>query len=628
MINTVLKKRYRIVEEIGRGGMAIVYKAKDIKDNNVVAVKVLKHEYMKDKKFLERFKRESEASLYLNHCNIVKAYDVGQTIDLRYIVMEYVDGITLKEYIEQQRTIDVEKSLNIAMGIAAALRHAHIHGIVHRDIKPQNILIEKNGGVKVADFGIARAFASSTLTVGDTGVLGSVHYFSPEQARGLKVNEQSDIYSLGIVLYEMLTGVLPYEGNSAVEVALKHIESDINLTQISRKYIPKNVWDIILKATKRDKKDRYENAAAMYSQLKKAQKDPGEHFRQNLEFELGETKIVPKIGTKYHTGSQHLENNQPKQTTVTRKIMPIILAIVTIIVLISAFIIVSVVTNNFSFNRRPMENIIGLTVEEANEKLNDFNNQIHITENIHSDFKIGQIVEQFPLEGEEIKNDGVISIKVSKGPKQIKVANVLGMSKEEAIKKLEEAGFSTIDILEIASIEELGTVIKQNPHPFQEALPGDLIILNVSKGLSDNQAGVKDYISLGVEEAKDKIEADGFVVGKITEEYHDSIPSGKVYRQNPDVESVVGKGAIVDLWISLGPGENKERDIIITLQDELIIDPKNLKVIDENKEEIIIAAVNQKDNQLFITLKGVGSKIYHIWYENMEIESGDINFYE
>lgn len=279
--------------------MAVVYKARCHLLKRFVAVKILRPELVENEEFVLRFKRESQSAASLSHPNIVNIYDVGQEGDIHYIVMEYVDGKTLKEYIREKGRLDPEEAARICIQICQALSHAHKNGIVHRDIKPQNILISRDGDVKVADFGIARAATTATVTMAGSNVIGSVHYFSPEQARGGLVSYQSDIYSLGIVLYEMVTGVVPFEGDSAITVALKHIQEKITPVRDINPEIPKSIQYIIEKATEKDISLRYKDTAELLKDLRRALKEPDGNFvskdKDKSALDEQTTQVMPPI---------------------------------------------------------------------------------------------------------------------------------------------------------------------------------------------------------------------------------------------------------------------------------------------------------------------------------------------
>jgi len=304
LLGRILGERYELIEKIGSGGMAIVYKAKCHLLKRHVAVKILRPELVEDESFVARFKRESLAAASLSHPNIVNIYDVGEENGVYYIVMEYVNGKTLKEYIREKERLEWEEAVRIAAQICSALKHAHKNGIVHRDIKPQNILISEDGTVKVADFGIARAVSSATVTIAGANVMGSVHYFSPEQARGGYVDEKSDIYSLGIVLYEMVTGNVPFEGDTAISVALKHIQERVKPPWELNPSIPKSLNDVIEKATEKDQAGRYQTAGEMLRDLQRVLRDPeGNFVVRNIDSDLP-TQVMEPVKPNANPGER------------------------------------------------------------------------------------------------------------------------------------------------------------------------------------------------------------------------------------------------------------------------------------------------------------------------------------
>lgn len=314
MIGKVLGGRYELLEKVGGGGMAIVYKAKCHLLKRYVAVKILRPELVENEEFIARFKRESQAAASLSHHNIVNVYDVGQEEDIHYIVMEYVNGETLKEYIIRNGRLDSMEAVRITLQICSALSHAHKRNIVHRDIKPQNILMDREGSVKVADFGIARAVTSATVTMAGANIIGSVYYFSPEQARGGYIDKKSDIYSLGIVLYEMVTGIVPFEGDSAISVAIKHIQEKVKPPGEVNPNIPVGLQHIIEKAIEKEPDSRYNSTETMASDLKTFMKEPDTLYIMNKDDNDTQiTKVLPPIGAVEEPGNNATKKNNRKR---------------------------------------------------------------------------------------------------------------------------------------------------------------------------------------------------------------------------------------------------------------------------------------------------------------------------
>ena len=387
MLGRILGDRYELVEKVGSGGMAIVYKAKCHLLRRHVAVKILRPELVEDEDFVARFKRESLAAASLSHPNIVNIYDVGEENGVYYIVMEYVRGKTLKEYIREKGRLDWEEAVRIASQICSALKHAHKNGIVHRDIKPQNILVSEDGTIKVADFGIARAVSSATVTVAGANVMGSVHYFSPEQARGGYVDAKSDLYSLGIVLYEMVTGCVPFEGDTAISVALKHIQERAKPPWELNPDLPKSLNDVIEKSTEKDQARRYQTAGEMLRDLQRVLREPeGDFVVRSIDSDLP-TQVIEPVNFDSNP------NNRPvrEKRSVWLKLILFIIPMVLLILLIS-YLGRQIYDKHFVTEDVEVPGLIGLFEDEASKMLYEKNLTLNVLERKHSDQEEGRII--------------------------------------------------------------------------------------------------------------------------------------------------------------------------------------------------------------------------------------------
>lgn len=435
--------RYEIEEIIGVGGMAVVYKAYDNQENRIVAIKILKEEFITNEEFIRRFKNESKAIAMLSHPNIVKVFDVSFGDLIQYIVMEYIEGITLKEYIEREGSLRWKDAIYFTMQILKALQHAHDKGIVHRDVKPQNIMVLPDGSIKVTDFGIARFARSEQRTITDKAI-GSVHYISPEQARGEKTDEKADIYSVGVILYEMLTGQLPFEAENAVSVAIMQLQREPKLpTQINGS-IPLGLEQITMHAMQKTCERRYQSAAEMLSDLAQFRKDPSLTFEYNYFVDTSPTKFIPEVGIQQEPVTVPEEETVPEpETPAKNNMIPILAGIAVTLVLAIAILAVIFVPKLFlgSTKEIEVENFVGKTIDEVknNQKYKD--KYTFKEEWKYHEEEKGVIFDQSKKEGEKIKEGGEITLYISLGPKMAVIPDVRGMKRVDAQNELAESGF-------------------------------------------------------------------------------------------------------------------------------------------------------------------------------------------
>ncbi len=572
MLGRILGGRYELEEKIGSGGMAIVYKARCHLLKRHVAVKVLRPELVEDEEFVARFKRESQAAASLSHPNIVNIYDVGEENGIYYIVMEYIKGKTLKEYIREKGKLDWEEAVRIAIQICSALKHAHKNGIIHRDIKPQNILVSEDGTVKVTDFGIARAVTSATVTMAGANVMGSVHYFSPEQARGGHVDAKSDLYSLGIVLYEMVTGTVPFEGDTAVSVALKHIQEKVKPPGELNPDIPKSLQDVIEKAIEKDQSKRYQTAGEMIKDLQRVLKEPNGSFvvRGSDNSDMP-TQVFRPINVEKE---QQESSAEKKKRPVWLKLLSITLPLLAILALFF-YIGSQIYENHFVVEDVEVPRVVGMDEQNAERVLQEHNLTMKVIERKNSSQEEGIILYQEPAEGIKVKPHSTVNVVVSLGPKTIKVPNVIGFSQRDAEIALENAGLKVGPPEYVENDMPAGTVVRQSIEPNTEVVENTEIVLVISKKPEKELVEVQEYVGLKEEIARELIEGTGLKVGKVVKDYSQEYPEGVVYKQSPQAGDVVEPGREVDLWVSLGPvpsypkvleidlsqyGENQEDD--------------------------------------------------------------------
>lgn len=513
MGDTVLGNRYEIINKVGDGGMAFVYKAKDRLLNRTVAVKVLRPEFVDDEEFLMKFKREAEAVASLSHPNIVNVYDVGEDGKVHYIVMEYIDGQNLKEIINDEGTLDEYTALDITKQIARALGAAHKKGIIHRDIKPHNILISNEGrAVKVADFGIAKAVSNSTMTsIGS--IIGSVHYFSPEQAKGKFVSSNADLYSLGIVLYEMLIGKVPFRGDSPISIALQHINDPIEFTSEEKVNIPQSVRTIIKKLTEKSSSDRYQNADELIEDIEYIEKNIDLDFIKEYDNfatkKVDENKINKAIRptpiadlddedefmdqrreTKPKKKQNKAKKNSKKQDNPkTRRRLKIAALVLIMILAAQVFVFYKLFSSNglFSKNKGVFQapNIVNMSLDDAQEELEKYGLTLKVRrEEYDSSVERDHIISQTPVEGTEVEEGDIITVVVSRGGNSIRVPNVTKISLSEAQAILSDNNLKIGDIkYEHNAVYKEGVVLSQSPTPGASNIQeGEKINLVVSKG--------------------------------------------------------------------------------------------------------------------------------------------------
>lgn len=554
-----LDGRYEIQEIIGVGGMAVVYKANDNVENRTVAIKILKEEFVSNDEFITRFKNESKAIAVLSHPNIVKVYDVSFGDLIQYIVMEYIDGITLKEYIERQGSLRWKDAVYFTSQILKGLQHAHDKGIVHRDVKPQNIMVLSDGTIKVADFGIARFARNEQRTITDKAI-GSVHYISPEQARGEKADEKADIYSVGVMLYEMLTGQLPFEAESAVSVAIMQLQREPKLPTEVNPAIPLGLEQITMHAMQKAPERRYQSASEMLCDLEQFKKDPSATFEYSYFVDNSPTKFVDTIVSSTPASAAQTIEEPEEETTTKNNMIPILAGIASALVvalIILAIIFVPKLFKNEKNKEFKCPNFVGMTLDEAkdNEYFDYF--EISKVEEINDDFNKGVIFDQSQTAGEMLKKGAKLTIKVSRGPTEIYVPDVYGEQEDLAITKLEADKFVvTVKYKSDEKVEE-GLVIETEPARNTSAATGDEIIVFVSTGKKDKTVKVPDVVGLTEADAKADLEKLGLVVATETRDLTSDekfYEKGVVVAQNPSTSSTssLEEGAIVKIYISTG----------------------------------------------------------------------------
>ena len=548
----LLGNRYEILEKIGNGGMAMVYKAKCHVLNRYVAVKILRDEFTTDQEFVKRFEVEAQSAASITHPNIVSVYDVGRDGDLYYIVMELVQGKTLKEIIiEENGPLPWKWSVNIAIQIASALEVAHKNNIVHRDIKPHNIIITEDGTAKVTDFGIAKAVSNSTITAFGT-TIGSVHYFSPEHARGGFTDAKSDLYSLGVVLYEMITGKVPFDADTPVSVALKHMQEEPVSPKELNDEIPQGLNDIVLKAMRKDINLRYQNATQMLNDLRRVLKEPDGDFVDNNEYEedMPTQKISVKDIEEANSKQRHSEKkeNKFKKFITEHKGLSIFLGLILLFILsISGTILISRLTNPKEVQ---MPNIVGINKEEAEKMLKESGLTLEITgEEYSGEYAQGYIISQDPkfIENYNIKAGETIKAVVSKGIEEAVVPNVVGKTREEAEKLLTDNKLKVEVVEEENKKVEAGYVVSQETAENTKVFAGDTVVIHVSTGIK--KAAVPSVLGKSEEEAKNTLTGLGLKVTVVYDE-DSSKENGTVLKQSIDVGKEVEEETEITITVN------------------------------------------------------------------------------
>jgi len=592
-----LGQRYEIISRIGSGGMADVYKAMDHKLNRYVAIKVLKREFREDSKFVSKFRVEAQSAAGLAHPNIVNVYDVGEEQGIPYMVMELVEGITLKDYIEKRGQLTAKEAISIAIQVSNGIEAAHKNHIVHRDIKPQNIIISREGKVKVTDFGIARAASSNTIS---SNAMGSVHYTSPEQARGGYSDAKSDIYSLGITMYEMLAGRVPFDGDSTVTIAIKHIQEEMVPPSHYAPDIPHSLEQIILKCCQKSPDRRYANMGELIGDLKLSLVDPNGNFvkipsaagTETTLFDPEEMKQVRAAAddtddfendddgygrdSGYRRGSSYrdddnFDDDQYDEDGNDKDINPGMRRVTKILMIVAAVIIACLIiffagkaaglfkfssggisTASSSDSQVEVPNFVGMTFDEAQTKANSVGLGVKNAGTEESEkYDTGTVTKQDKTAGSKVDKNTTINLTVSSGLKgtTVSVPDVTGKTQEEAEKTLEAAGFKVSS--EFSEDDaNVNKVISQSPSGGSSAGSGATVTITV--GVESNNATVPDLSNLSESDAKSKLKSLNLSVGTVTEEYSTTVSAGYVVSQGTAAGSSVAKGTAVSFVVSKG----------------------------------------------------------------------------
>ena len=632
----ILGNRYEIIEKIGNGGMATVYKSKDRVLNRYVAVKILRDEFTTDEEFIKRFRIEAQSAASLTHPNIVSIFDVGNEGNLYYIVMELIKGKTLKEIItEENGPLPWKWSLNVVTQIASALETAHKNNIVHRDIKPHNIIITEDGIAKVTDFGIAKAVSNSTITAFGT-TIGSVHYFSPEHARGGFTDAKSDLYSLGVVMYEMLTGKVPFDADTPVSVALKHMQEKPVEPKELNENIPQVVNDIIMKAMQKDINLRYQSATEMVKDLNTALKNPDENFvhignnagAATQRISTQEIAEAERRANEKNNKGKEKKSNKFKDFVKKHKVASAILG--AILLFFIAFGATMGIVEIANPNEVQIPDLVNKTEDEAEQILKDLKLKLVVkSEEYDENIEKGKIISQDPTykENYKIKEHSEISVIISKGTEKVDIPNVVGKTRQEAEKALKDAGLVPEIVEENDEKVEAGIVLSQDPEDGENVNKGSKVKLVVSKGSAIVKVEVPSLVGKNEQEAKALLAEAGLKANIINDE-DDSKNDGVVLRQSKEAGTQVQEGTTITITVNkvsqakeatftidvkkitggydkdetgnnVGGNKSKTVDVIITVNGKEAYRQSNV-----DKNSIITAKVSGKGSQtVVVTLK-------------------------
>lgn len=597
-LGTMLSGRYEVLKRVGSGGMADVYMAKDHKLNRNVAVKVLKSEYVEDEKFLKKFETEAQAVARLSHQNIVNIYDVWMEDGINYIVMELAEGITLKEYIRKKGYLSPKETVEISTQIASAISHAHKNHIIHRDIKPQNILVSDTGIIKVTDFGIAKATSSNTVTSTATA-MGSVHYISPEQAKGRFCDEKSDIYSLGITMYEMVTGHVPFDHENGVTIALMHLQNEITPPSQIRDGIPDSLEKIILKCTMKKPEERYQTADDLIADLRLVFEDTSggyvgvvpaiddsptimidqNELTQRINTPKKDQKIQQEEPLKDEEQNAYLDEDDEEESGMNSKIEKLVIvlaAVVGAIILISIIVFVvkssgvfksgksttttsigtTAESNDTESKKYTVDNYIGMSLSAAREKI-DGKFKIKVEEEYSADYAKGLVIRQDPESDTELEEGKTLTLVVSKGTRtedKVSVPEVVGKMESSAKSELEAAGLKVSVKTKYSTDVAKGKVISQSPGSGNQVTKNSTVVITVSQGEKpETMVRVPNLRYFTESEARSELKNSNLVLGSVLTEYSDSVEKGLVIRQTVSSGSKVKEGTAVGIYVSLGP---------------------------------------------------------------------------
>lgn len=606
MKGKMIGNRYEIITRIGVGGMANVYQARCTILNRIVTVKILRKELAEDKDFVHRFQMEAQAVASLSHPNIVSIYDVGEEDGLPYLVMEYVEGANLKEIIRRQGALSPSEAVNIGIQVCAALEHAHSKGIIHRDIKPHNILVTPGGRVKVTDFGLARVLSIPSATMTQSGtVMGSVHYFSPEQARGEETTPQSDIYSLGVVLYEAVSGHVPFQGDNPISIALKHLQEDPPGLRPENPAIPRELEEIIFRAMAKDPAERFPSAREMQRFLSEG------FVPDDYPEEEERTQFLTPVSRR-----------QPGRERRKRRLHPAAIAAIVIIGLILLAGAVWGLSRWYFGEAVAVPNVVGYPQADAERILKSAGLQAEVIETQEEGTDEEVVVRQQPAAGMKVKKGRSVQIWVNKGQPLAWLPETTGSPEREARIALESRGFRVKTTGEHSEAVPAGYVIRQIPAGDRNHTKGSMITLVVSEGPTPRDIPVPTLIGLTVDQAEATLEAVGLVLGEVREEPSEDYKQGTIISQSIEPGTMIRKGDAVDVVKSIGPEEKPQ----VKTLDFKVHDPGEVKVIiqDARGTRVAYQHVHQAGDKVKMPFEVYAPGEIQVYFQGQLVERYDV----
>jgi serine/threonine-protein kinase len=655
MANKILADRYEILEKIGEGGMAVVYKAKDILLGRNVAIKILRPEFIDDEIFIKSFKRESQAAAALAHQNIVSIYDVGEEGNIYYIVMEYISGKTLNEIIEEEAPLSPKNVIAVGKQVAEALSVAHKNGIIHRDIKPHNIMITDEGIVKIADFGIAKAVNNATIVTTPGMIVGSVHYFSPEQARGSAVDAKSDIYSLGVVLYEMLTGTVPFMADNPVTIAVKHMNDKPTPPSEITPGVPVGLQEVIMRCLEKFPVNRFQSAKSLYAALSRIDLENIVHSDEEAP-----AAFVP-IPTKREKFSDTRRNEQmttpeddrfhdeefdddqfivpkkkspPKKTknkAAKRKRIFAVLGVIVAAILVAVLVFFIYTKVIMGQDEVTVPNVVGMSQAEARDKIEAAGLKVEIGESVASDkYNAGDVSFQSPAADKKVKEGSTVTIDIVE-IEEGAAPDVVGQNVDDAKIMIEEAGFTMGDIdSEYSDDVPKDEVISQSPEAGDKIEEGGAISLVVSSGKEVKKVSVPDIIGMSKSQAQNALESIGLAVGVISSDYSDAYDKDRVMWQQYSAGTSLKEGQSVAMKISKGEAPERTMSYSIDLSgassDDFV-----LKVTLSNNgvnSTVFTGDVSKSSKKKKVSFTGRGKGKLKVYFDNVLQNNYSVDFTE